>query len=61
MPFARIDFYEINEKVYFGEITFYPASGFEGFKPEEWDLKLGEWIKLPTGGGYRLKSDDFLY
>lgn len=58
MPFARIDFYEINEKVYFGEITFYPASGFEGFKPEEWDLKLGEWIKLPTGGGYRLNSDD---
>lgn len=58
MPFARIDFYEINEKVYFGEITFYPASGFEGFKPEEWDLKLGEWIKLPNGGGYRLKSYD---
>lgn len=57
MPFARIDFYEINEKVYFGEITFYPASGFEGFKPEEWDLKLGEWIKLPNGGGYRLNSD----
>ena len=45
-------------KVYFGEITFYPASGFEGFKPEEWDLKLGEWIKLPTGGGDRLNSDD---
>lgn len=55
MPFARIDFYEINEKVYFGEITFYPASGFEGFKPEEWDMKLGEWIKLP--GGDRLNSD----
>ena len=51
MPFARIDFYEINEKVYFGEITFYPASGFEGFNPKEWDLKLGEWIKLPRGGG----------
>lgn len=50
MPFARIDFYEINEKVYFGEITFYPASGFEGFKPDEWDLKLGEWLKLPNGG-----------
>lgn len=57
MPFARIDFYEIDEKVYFGEITFFPASGFEEFKPEEWDLKLGEWIKLPTGGGYRLNSD----
>lgn len=56
MPFERIDFYEINDKVYFGEITFYPASGFEGFKLEEWDLKLGEWIKFP--GGYRLNSDD---
>ena len=59
MPFARIDFYEINEKVYFGEITFHPASGFEGFKPEEWDLELGEWIKLPTGDVYRLNSDDY--
>ena len=35
MPFARIDFYEVNEKVYFGEITFYPASSFEVFIPEE--------------------------
>lgn len=56
MPFARIDFYEVNEKVYFGEITFYSASGFEGFKPEEWNVKLGEWTKLPAGG-YRLKSE----
>lgn len=55
MPFARIDFYEINETVYFGEITFYSADEFEGFKPEEWDLNLGEWVKLP--GGYRLNSD----
>lgn len=52
IPFVRIDFYEIDEKIYFGEITFYPASGLEGFKPEEWDLKLGEWIKLSAGGGY---------
>ena len=50
MTFARIDFYEVNEKVYFGEITFYPASGFAGFTPEEWDLRLGDWIKLPGGG-----------
>lgn len=49
IPFSRIDFYEIDDKVYFGEITFYPASGFEGFVPEEWDLKLGEWLKLPEG------------
>lgn len=56
IPFARVDFYEIDGRAYFGEITFYPASGFEAFKPDEWDLKLGEWIKLP-GGGYRLTSD----
>lgn len=56
MSFARIDFYEINERIYFGEITFFPASGFESFKPEEWDLKLGEWVELPKGG-YRLNSD----
>lgn len=57
MSFARIDFYEIDEKVYFGEITFYPTSRFEGFKPDEWDLKLGEWIKLQEG--YKLISDDY--
>ncbi len=47
IPFVRTDFYEINGKVYFGEMTFFPASGFSGFEPEEWDKKLGEWIKLP--------------
>lgn len=47
IPFVRIDFYDVNGKIYFGEITFFPASGFEEFKPQEWDLKLGEWIKLP--------------
>lgn len=47
LPFSRIDFYVINNKVYFGEITFFPASGMETFNPEEWDYKLGEWISLP--------------
>lgn len=47
IPFVRIDFYEHKNRVYFGEMTFYPASGFEGFNPSEWDEKLGEWIKLP--------------
>lgn len=45
--FMRIDFYEINGSVFFGEMTFHPGSGFEEFKPNEWDYKLGEWIKLP--------------
>ena len=56
MPYTRIDFYEIDEKMYFGEITFSAASGFEDFTPEEWNLKLGEWIKLSIGG-YRLDSE----
>ena len=47
IPFVRVDFYEVNGKVFFGEMTFFPASGFEGFAPEEWDLRLGEWLKLP--------------
>lgn len=45
--FLRVDFYEINGKVYFGELTFYPGSGCEEFTPEEYDKILGDWIKLP--------------
>ena len=45
-PFLRVDFYEVDDKVYFGEITFYPASGFGKFIPEEWDKKLGDMIDL---------------
>lgn len=48
LPFVRVDFYEINDIVYFGELTFYPGCGFEGFKPIEWDLKLGDYINLPN-------------
>lgn len=42
----RVDFYEVNGKVYFGELTFYHWSGFVPFNPNEWDEKLGEYIKL---------------
>lgn len=47
IPFVRIDLYEINNKPYFGEITFYPGGGFGRFSPEEWNEKLGSFIKLP--------------
>lgn len=46
IPFVRIDFYETNSKIYFGEITFFPGSGLEEFNPEEWDYKLGKLIDL---------------
>lgn len=46
IPFVRIDWYEINGKLYFGEYTFYPGAGLEEFTPEEWDEKLGNMIKI---------------
>lgn len=46
-PFSRVDFYEIKEKPFFGEITFYPGGGFEEFSPQRWDCVLGDWIRLP--------------
>ena len=47
IPHLRVDFYEINGQVYFGELTFFHHSGLEPFEPEEWDYKFGEWINLP--------------
>lgn len=44
--FLRTDFYIINHHVYFSELTFYPASGFEKFIPESFDLEMGDWIGL---------------
>jgi len=46
IPFSRIDFYEINGNLYFGEITFFPGSGLSPFEPEEWDKKIGDWLIL---------------
>lgn len=45
--FSRIDFYEVNRRIFFGEITFFPTSGMGGFDPIDWDYKFGEWLSLP--------------
>lgn len=45
-PHVRVDFYEVNGKVYFGELTFFHHSGMVPFEPREWDYKFGEHIKL---------------
>lgn len=47
LPQARIDLYNINGRIYFGEITFFHWSGMKPFKPEEWDYKFGSWFNLP--------------
>lgn len=46
-PFLRTDFYVINRKIYFGELTFFPGSGFMKITPESFDLEMGSWISLP--------------
>lgn len=48
IPFVRVDLYSIGCKVYFGELTFYPASGFGKFRPDIWNVKFGNMIELPT-------------
>ena len=48
MYYSRIDLYNVNSKIYFGEITLYPTGGLSTFTRYEDDLKLGTYIKLPT-------------
>lgn len=43
---VRIDLYDINGKIYFGEITFYHFSGLERFEPEEYDFLFGNFLEI---------------
>ncbi len=47
IPFVRTDLYCIDDKVYFGEMTFYHGSGFSEFRPESLGLEFGSWLTLP--------------
>ena len=51
VPQLRVDFYEVNGSVYFGELTLFHWSGMVPFDPPHWDQTLGEWIKLPADQG----------
>ena len=48
-PQLRVDFYEVDGRVYFGEMTFFHCSGMHPFCPESWDETFGEWVVLPKG------------
>lgn len=48
LPEVRVDLYEVNGNIYFGELTFFHHGGFMPFDPPEWDHTFGEWIKLPA-------------
>lgn len=45
-PHARVDLYCIEDDIYFGEITFFPATGMQPFEPFEYDLLFGSWLDL---------------
>lgn len=47
LPFVRTDFYSVNNKIYFSEITFSPCAGLMPLSPEKYDLELGKLIQLP--------------
>jgi hypothetical protein len=46
LPHVRVDFYNLEGEIYFGELTFYHFGGRTPFYPEEWDYKFGSWIDL---------------
>jgi hypothetical protein len=47
IPFLRVDYYEVDERLLIGELTLFPGSGMASFTPTEWDRTLGDWIELP--------------
>lgn len=48
IPHVRVDFYEVNNSILFGELTLFHFGGLVPFLPKEWDLKLGEMLTLPN-------------
>nr|MBS1901046.1 glycosyl transferase [Actinomycetota bacterium] len=47
-PHVRVDLYEVDGRVYFGELTFFHFSGFAPFHPPHWDRVWGDWLTLPA-------------
>ena len=47
-PHVRVDFYEVDGQLYFGEFTLYHFSGFMPFQPDKWDLIFGEWLRIES-------------
>ncbi len=45
-PFVRVDLYSVDNEVFFGELTFYPWSGYVQFYPDEWDYRFGENFEM---------------
>ena len=48
LPHVRVDLYDVNGKVYFGEMTFFHHTGMVPFVPNKWDKIFGDWLQLPN-------------
>lgn len=46
-PAVRVDLYNIEGKIYFGELTFFPWSGYVSYNPDSFDFEMGSKFKLP--------------
>ena len=46
--FVRVDFYDVEGQIFFGELTFTPANGYAVFIPRELDTKYGDMLQLPV-------------
>lgn len=46
-PYVRVDLYNIDEKIIFGELTFYTSAGFGKFEPNDLNVQMGNWFELP--------------
>jgi len=44
--FVRVDFYQVDEKIIFGELTFNPGNGLEIFTPRKYDIEIGKYLTL---------------
>lgn len=51
--YVRVDYYEVDGKMYYGEITLHHGSGFDVFRPEKYDLEFGKKLALPIAGEKR--------
>lgn len=47
-PYVRVDLYSVEDKVYFGELTFYPWSGYVQYRPDEFDFRLGKMFNTSS-------------
>jgi hypothetical protein len=48
LDFLRVDLYDVDGEVWFGELTPYPAAGLEGWEPNDLDAELGRYWTLPA-------------